>query len=186
MARFVRLFSTIKSKPISIYESPDYAKLASIKGNFVREAISVLGQKYHQFVPFYLESRLTTIQKRFVVKMDLLPEENKIEITSLQLGQLDAFKVPIEQVVPVTPQEYTFNHSFGKVLKHAEFMDLEMVYLIRKQQEFLVFDKEGTWNQEGVNHPSLSMEKNYKEHAWMDFTCSPRADINGGNIYNNY
>ena len=31
-----------------------------------------------------------------------------------------------------------------------------------------VFDKHGTWNDEGVNHPKLSLENTYNETNWFD------------------
>lgn len=186
MARFLRFFSSVKAKSVPLYEAPEFTQLATIKGDFITEATKALGIKYNQFVPFYLESRLTLTRKRFVVKMDLLPEEKQIEVTSLQLGQLDTFRIPIHNLIPVTSADYNINHAFGKVIEHPEFMDMDMVYLIKNEQEFLVFDKEGAWKEEGVNHPELSFEKNFKEHEWMDFKASSRFDISGGNVYPYY
>ena len=180
MQKVFRLFSTVS--PITLYEAPYYSSLASIKGDFVYEASKLLKDKYHSFVPFYLESRLTRVEKRFVVKMELIPQESKLRMTSLQLGSLDIEEVSIDSVVPVTPIEYEVAHMGGKLCTPPDYMDLEMVYLNKPRAEFYVFDKEGTWVQEGLNHEALSMGKNFNEHKWYDFTCAPRADISGGNV----
>ncbi|OMJ69906.1 hypothetical protein SteCoe_32253 [Stentor coeruleus] len=182
MFKLARFFST-GSSSITVYEAPYFAALNSIERNFITEAIKVLKDKYHAFVPFYLESRLTRVEKRFVVKMELLPEDNKIRFTSLQLGSLDKQEVPIENVVPVTPIDYEIAHAGGKLCKSPEFMDLDMVYINKPEAEFYVFDKEGKWSEEAVNHPALSLAKTFDEHKWYDFTCAPRADASGGNVY---
>ncbi len=43
-----------------------------------------------------------------------------------------------------------------------------MIYADIHSHEFLLFDKYGNWNREGVNHPALSLEKNYHEFKWFD------------------
>ena len=59
---------------VPLYETPEYSKLAEINGDFISSANSATGGKYNQFIPFYLESRLTSINKRYVLKMDYLPD----------------------------------------------------------------------------------------------------------------
>jgi hypothetical protein len=93
MYKLARFFSTANS--ITVYEAPYFSALNSIQRDFVTEAISILKDKYHAFVPFYLESRLTRVEKRFVVKMELIPQENKLRLISLQLGSLDTHIVPL-------------------------------------------------------------------------------------------
>ena len=126
------------------------------------------------------------MNKRFVLKMELLEDSQHMRVYSLQLGGLDVAEIPLRNVVPVTPAEYEVAHHLGKMLHPSPFLDLEMVYLNKAKQEFLLFDKEGKWFEEGVNHPLLSLEARYNEHEWLDFTAGPKADINGGNIYTLY
>lgn len=183
MARLLRAFSVLQ-RSIPVYESKDYSKLASISSNFILEASKELGAKYYQFVPFYLESRTTTVNKSFVLKMDLIPEENKLKVTSLQLGSLFESEVDLKNLIPTTAEEFENAHMMGKMMHPAEFLDLDMVYLNRSEQEFLVFDKEGEWKEEGVNHPLLSMEQRFREHQWMDTVAGPKAEQQGGNVYN--
>ena len=165
---------------VPLYETPEYSKLAAISGDFITEANTAMGGKYTKFVPFYLESRLTSINKKYVLKMDYLPDTEQLEVTSLQLGGLFTEHVPAKEIIPVTEAEYETSHMLGKMLHPADFYDLEMVYLNWKDKEFYVFDKEAEWKEEGLAHPGLSMEKRFHEHKWMDFTSGPRTDINGG------
>ena len=137
--------------------------------------------KYHEFVPFYLESKLTPTDKLFVVKMDLIPERSILSVTALQLGSLFTKEIPLKNVQPVTVEDYEISHFGGKLLNSPEFFDLEMIYLNRPDQEFLVFDKEGKWCEEGVNHPALSKEQTFNEHHWFDLSCGPKVEHCGGN-----
>ena len=184
MARLLRFFSSVPSKSVPVFESKDFSKLAALTNNFITEASTAMGTKYYQFVPFYLESRLSTVNKSFVVKMDLLPEREKVVITSLQLGSLYQAEVDLKKLIPVTVEEYENAHFLGKMFDPAEFLDLEMIYLNQATQEFFVFDKEGEWKDEGVNHPLLSMEARFNEHQWMDTVAGPKAEQHGGNVYN--
>ncbi|OMJ78085.1 hypothetical protein SteCoe_22195 [Stentor coeruleus] len=67
----------------------------------------------------------------------------------------------------------------GKLCKPVEFMDLDMVYLNKPEADFFVFDKEGKWSEEVVNHPVLSLSKTFNEHIWYDFTYAPKVDATG-------
>ena len=59
---------------VPLYETPEYSKLSAINGDFISSANSAMDGKYHKFVPFYLESRLTSINKKYVLKMDYHPD----------------------------------------------------------------------------------------------------------------
>ena len=181
MHKAFRLFSTLKS--ITVYEAPYYNALAKIKGDFVSEASSVLKEKYHEFVPFYIESCITLIRKRFILKIELLPEDSKLRVTSLQIGSLDVADVPIENIVPVPPVEFETAHMGGKMLDTPDYFDLDMVFLNRPNSEFYIFDKEGVWHEEGVNHPMLSLEKTFDEHKWFDFICLKNSSKTGGTVF---
>lgn len=183
MHRISRFFTTVKT--VTVYEAPYYKDLASISQNFVNEAPKVLKDKYYSFIPFYLESRLGKVEKRFVVKMEIVPDESKLRFTSLQLGSLDVQEVPIESIVPVTTSDYEISHFGGKLIKSADFFDLDMIYLNKPDAEFYVFDKEGIWVEEGVNHPALSLSKTFEENKWYDTSCGPISNIAGGNKYVN-
>lgn len=179
MKSIFRLFSAGKS--FTVYEAPYYESLKNIKTNFIKEAALILKTKYHQFVPFYLESRLTPTEKQFVVKLELLPESSSLKVTSLQLGSLLTKEIPIQNVIPVTSEDYELAHFGGKLLESPEYVDLDMIYINRPEQEFLVFDKEGKWNEEVVNHSALSIANTFNEHKWYDYGCGPKGEHQGGN-----
>jgi len=186
MARLTRLFSSVAPKGIPVYEAKEFSHLSAVEKDFLKQAPLTLKDKYYQFLPFYLESKLTTVNKRFILKMELYAETEQMQITCLELGKLFTKTIPLENIVPVTPEEFEVAHTLGKMIQPPEFVDLEMVYLNKPEQEFLVFDKTGEWKEEGVNHEALSMEKRFAEHKWLDFTSGPKADLNGGNVYTLY
>lgn len=43
-----------------------------------------------------------------------------------------------------------------------------MIYAHVGTKEMFVFDKDGEWKEEGINHESLSLEKTYSELKWYD------------------
>ena len=43
-----------------------------------------------------------------------------------------------------------------------------MIYANVATKEMYVFDKNGIWQDEGINHEALSMEKTYNETNWYD------------------
>ena len=53
-------------------------------------------------------------------------------------------------------------------LKQNPCLDLDMIYGNFNTWEMYVFDKDGTWVKEGVNHPNLSLENTFNEANWYD------------------
>ena len=43
-----------------------------------------------------------------------------------------------------------------------------MIYANHVTKEMFVFDKNGQWNDKGINHKSLSMDATYNETNWYD------------------
>ena len=58
------------------------------------------------------------------------------------------------------------SHMF--FLKQNPCLDLDMIYGNFNTKEMYVFDKDGTWVKEGVNHPNLSLESTFNEANWYD------------------
>jgi hypothetical protein len=167
---------------IPIYESDYYAKLAEIKSSFIDKAQAIMGDKYYEFVPFYLESKINFLDKRLIVKMDFDPDNEQFRLVSLQLGTLDYKTVNIKDVVPVTFPEYESAHLHGKLVQPAAWHDLEMLYLNKLESEFYVFDRDGSWKEEGVSHPMLAWEARFNEHNWIDFTEGGSVVVDGGHV----
>ena len=45
---------------------------------------------------------------------------------------------------------------------------MDMVYGNRKIIDMYCFDKQGSWDKQGVEHPVLKLENSYKEQNWFD------------------
>jgi len=43
-----------------------------------------------------------------------------------------------------------------------------MIYLNKILKEVYIFESDGEWNQETVNHPKLSIEQRFNEGEWFD------------------
>lgn len=52
--------------------------------------------------------------------------------------------------------------------KQNHCIDLDMIYANHITKEMYVFDKNGEWNDDGVYHEELSMEKTFNETDWYD------------------
>lgn len=52
--------------------------------------------------------------------------------------------------------------------KQNNCIDLEMIYANQITKDMYVFDKNGEWNDEGIYHDALSMDKTYNETNWYD------------------
>lgn len=48
------------------------------------------------------------------------------------------------------------------------FLDDEMIYLNKILKEVYIFESDGVWNQETINHPKLSLEQRLNEGEWFD------------------
>jgi hypothetical protein len=70
-------------------------------------------------------------------------------------------------VVPITPYDY-WVAQWMVWFKQNQTLDLDMIYANYVTKEMFVFDKEGSWSEEGINHSALSLEKTYNETNWYD------------------
>ena len=75
--------------------------------------------------------------------------------------------VPVKQVVPITSYDY-WCASWMLFFKQNHCIDLDMIYANYVTKEMYVFDKHGEWNDEGVYHDALSLDKTYNETNWYD------------------
>ena len=169
---------------VTVCEAHEFQALSALSGastsEFISQAGKILGDKYKQFLPFYLESRITTINKRYVMKMELLPESKQLEVTSLQIGSLHVERFSVSDVVPVTDGEFETAHTLGRMTVPPSWLDLEMIYASPKTGNFFVFDKDVNWKEDGLAHAMLSMEARFDEHEWMDFHAVKQAHLSGG------
>ncbi len=75
--------------------------------------------------------------------------------------------VPIKEVIPITGYDY-WCASWMVWFKQHNSIDLDMIYANHITKEMYVFDKNGEWNDEGIYHDSLSLDKTYNETNWYD------------------
>ena len=154
---------------ILIYNSNEFKQLndASQPGrNFTDEIFrSEYKSKFFSLIPFFVESRFTT--KHFVLRMELFDKAGYLKLHVLRLGGVYEHWVPIKQVVPITPYDY-WVAQWMVWFKQNQSLDLDMIYANYVTKEMFVFDKEGSWSEEGINHSALSLEKTYNETNWYD------------------
>ena len=48
------------------------------------------------------------------------------------------------------------------------FIDSEMIFFNQALNEHYLFDKDASWNEEGIGHDALSIKNNYNEKKWFD------------------
>ena len=99
--------------------------------------------------------------------MELFPSASFLRLHAVTMNGMETSYVPISQVIPITPYDY-WAASWLCWFKQHNCIDLEMIYANRNNKTMYVFDKMGTWHDEGVYHDSLSVEKTFKETDWFD------------------
>jgi hypothetical protein len=99
--------------------------------------------------------------------MELFPNSDYLKLYVLRFGGVYEFFVPLHQVIPITPYDY-WCASWQVWFKQHNAIDLDMIYANYVTKEMFVFDKYGTWHEEGLEHPKLSLEKTFNETNWYD------------------
>lgn len=75
--------------------------------------------------------------------------------------------VNLENLIPVPYEDYV-QFCRRKLFNAPLFLDTDMIFFNTFQNEFYVFDKNSTWNEEGINNPVLDVSKLYNEKTWFD------------------
>ena len=99
--------------------------------------------------------------------MELFPEAGFLRMHALRISGVHTFYVPIKEIIPVTKYDY-WGAQWKFWCKQNTCLDLDMIYAHMSTKEMYVFDKDGTWNDEGIFHESLSLDKTYNETNWFD------------------
>ena len=121
--------------------------------------------KVFSLIPFFVESAFT--RKNFVLKMELFPKAEILQLDVLRMNGVQSLYIPINNIIPVTKYDY-WGASWKFWCKQHQSLDLDMVYANRITKEMYLFDKDGEWNDEGIYHDALSMDKTYNETNWYD------------------
>ena len=153
---------------VLVYDSPEFKQLndASSTGRFTDEVMrSDHRAKFFSLVPFFVEAKYS--HKNFVLRMELFANAGFLKLHVLRLGGVQQIWVPIKQVVPITPYDY-WCASWMVWFKQNQTLDLDMIYANHVTKEMYVFDKDGEWKDEGINHQALAMDATYNETNWYD------------------
>ena len=122
--------------------------------------------KVFSLVPFMIESAFT--EKNFVLSMNLFPNAKYLKLEMLTFTGVETEYVPVAEMIPITKYDYWACHNYMPFFKQHQTLDLDMVYAHKTTKEMYLFDKEGEWHDDGVNHDVLSMDQRYKETDWYD------------------
>ena len=176
MTRLMRSFHTIirptasliaAETPVLVYEAKEHAQLKKASGSNWDGRLMATEHKAKVFslIPFFVESAFTS--KNFVLQMQFYPKAELMQIEVLRMSGVHTLYVPVSNIIPITRYDY-WAASWKFWSKQHQCLDLDMIYANRNTREMYVFDKDGEWNDDGVYHEGLSMEKTYNETNWYD------------------
>ncbi len=99
--------------------------------------------------------------------MSLYPKAGYLHYEVLSWLGVRSVYVPITNIVPITKYDY-WGASHKWWGKQNPCLDLDMIYANRVTKEMFLFEKDGTWHDDGITHEALSVEKTYNETNWYD------------------
>ena len=163
----------VGDEPLTVYTAKQYEELKNIRWwtyhHLTYQSNVVVSKeiqsKHMSLVPFFFESGFT--HKFFVIKMSLDPKAGYLHYETLGWNGVQSVYVPVANVIPVTKYDY-WAVSRHVWFKQHQCLDLDMIYANRVTKEMFLFEKDGTWHDEGVAHEALSVEKTYNETNWYD------------------
>lgn len=155
-----------KGTHINVYEAPEWSEMekhlnennyfdiipkdnSSIKQSYDLWTNCVLNSqfkaKYFSLLPFFVEDRQTVrAKKKFVLKMELLPDSKHLKFTLAMISGVATRYEPLDDIVPIAPGDYRTRHLLLRS-RPPSFVDMDMVYGNRKIIDMYCFDKQGTW-----------------------------------------
>ena len=179
----------LKSSSVNVYTSPEWNEIYNFlntKGYFKltgkgssSEVMYELWKdcvmsnesfkpKYFALLPFFFENSYSRYaQKKFILEMNLLPETKHLHFKCALSSGIHEFIEPLTDVIPIPPQDFKMRHVLMRS-RPADFIDGDMFYTNRKTLTMYCFDKQGTWNKEGVNHEVLHVKNALEEPNWFD------------------
>lgn len=97
--------------------------------------------------------KIATALKYYTVRADLLPHTEQVVFTKLGFfGSLKYHIVDIKDLVKVTPDAL----KGATRLLQSENVDKNFIWKDNASQEVFVFDVNGIWSEEGINHPLIN------------------------------
>ena len=156
-------------EPVAVYTAKEYAQLAKITqgGSFANSLGSTDHKaKVYSLLPFLIESQMTS--KSFVLRMQLYPNAGLLKLDTLEFRGVETSFIPVDQMIPITKYDYWCAAAWRPFFKQNSCLDLDMIYANANTKEMYLFDKDGEWEDEGVYHDALSMDKTFNETQWYD------------------
>ena len=155
--------ATQNESPVLVYDSAEFDSFSTASrnasGNVSSWDSQVLGSahrgKFFSLIPFQIESRFSN--KSFVLRMEVFPESKYLRLHTLKMNGVQQVYLPISEMIPITKYDY-WAASWLCWMKQHNQLDLDMIYASQASKEMFLFDKTGTWNDEGVYHDSLNMD----------------------------
>jgi hypothetical protein len=96
-----------------------------------------------------------------------LEKADSLKVTYLTNSGVFNKVVSLNNLIPATYADFLASNK-RKQFEVPLFIDTDMVYYNLFEEEFYLFDKEGTWHPEGTGHASLDVSKRYNERLWFD------------------
>lgn len=96
-----------------------------------------------------------------------MEKSESLRVTYLTNSGVFSKQVSLNNLVPTPYHDYIAANR-RKTLETPLFIDSEMIYYNLFEEEFYLFDKEGQWHKEGVDHPLLDASVRYNERRWHD------------------
>ena len=150
-------------QPLSLYQIETFNDFSVQSSNLNGEAFG----KYFGLLPFQFEACLLGHYKHYILSLELYPESKLLKLTGLSLnGKYDKV-ISLENLVPVTYSDYRETCK-RTLVQPAAFLDWEMIYFNPMMRELYLFDNDGHWNQDNLNHPALEAATLYDERKWLD------------------
>ena len=92
--------------PVTVYQGSEYAELKKATGyEWDSEMLrSKHKAKVFSLIPFFVESAFT--RKNFVLKMELFPKAEILQIDVLRMNGVQSLYVPVNNIIPITKYDY--------------------------------------------------------------------------------
>ncbi len=180
----------LKSTKVNVYSAPEWDNIKSYlteKGYFQlqnnKDSSKIMYEiwrdcvfqneefkpKYFALLPFFFEDTYTRYaKKKFILEMNLLPDTKYLHFVCALPSGITEFIEPLTDVIPIPAEDFKLKHIVLRS-RPADFIDSDMFYINRKSSVIFCFDKQGTWNKEGVNHEVLNIKNSMEEPNWFDY-----------------
>ena len=100
-------------------------------------------------------------------KLGLVEQAESLRLSCLTNSGVITKHASLSNIIPVIFEDF-LNAKKTSMFEMPLFIDPEMIYYNLLEQEFYLFDKDGEWHKEGVNHPLLDLTQRFDERKYYD------------------